>query len=189
MSGRARRPTSEGDILDGRLLAIIEQWHRGDVVAESDVDALALDIFRFQLEHNAAYRTYGEYLEVDLRRVRDPRAIPAVPASAFKESELTTFPHANAALHFRTSGTTAARRGSHYLEHARLLRRVVACNFRPACARTARIARRRIASSAFLEPRSRSGVAAGFIARLHGCPPHASARRRTRQSITRRRRG
>jgi hypothetical protein len=50
----------------------------------------------------------------------DWRAIPAVPASAFKDATLASFDAEAAALEFHTSGTTSARVGTHYMETSRL---------------------------------------------------------------------
>jgi hypothetical protein len=48
------------------------------------------------------------------------REIPAVPASAFKESTLTTFDAQRAEIVFTTSGTTASESGRHFLESSSL---------------------------------------------------------------------
>lgn len=112
----------ESDDLDRRILGVIETWHRGDVVAESEVDELFLRTARYQWEYNRAYRRFVEYLEIDLAAISEVRGIPAVPASAFKEAELTTGESARAEVVFRTSGTTSSRRGRHFMESTQLYR-------------------------------------------------------------------
>jgi hypothetical protein len=78
-------------------------------------NSLALRIFAHQFEYN---RPYGAYCE---RRGRSPLTvehwtdIPAVPTDAFREVPLVAGDPADAPLAFRTSGTTADRRGTHYI--------------------------------------------------------------------------
>lgn len=106
--------------LDRRILAIIESWHRGDVLLDTDIDTAFLDLARYQFEYNRAYRNYVEYLDVDIEAIRDVRAIPAVPASAFKDAVLTTGESSSAMAIFQTSGTTTSNRGRHFLENTSL---------------------------------------------------------------------
>lgn len=84
---------------------------------EARFNALALRIFEHQYNHNAAYAAYSA------RRGRQPDSvshwteIPPVPTAAFRELPLVAGDPADAALVFRTSGTThgTERRGAHYL--------------------------------------------------------------------------
>jgi hypothetical protein len=116
------RYREESEDLDRRILGVIETWHRGDVVAESEVDDLFLRVARYQWKYNRAYRRFVEYLQIDLEMITDVSAIPAVPASAFKEAELTTGESAQAEVVFRTSGTTSSQRGRHFMESTNLYR-------------------------------------------------------------------
>jgi len=73
---------------------------------EGDFDALALDLFRWQRQHNPTYRALAD--DVDPRAVEE---IPAVPVALFQSLVLTSFPAEEARVVFRTSGTTGSVRG------------------------------------------------------------------------------
>ncbi len=108
--------------LDDAFLAIVADWSAGGVGCDEDrFEELALAMCAYQLKHNVPYARYAASLGIDVaqppRRWRD---IPAVPASAFKDATLATFPAQQAELTFYTSGTTADVAGKHYIEHARL---------------------------------------------------------------------
>jgi hypothetical protein len=108
--------------IDREILAIIESWHRGDVVCENQINALFLQVARYQCLWNTAYRQFVEYRGVEMGRITSVHEIPAVPASAFKDTDLATFPVAQADALFLTSGTTQSVRGKHYLELTQLYR-------------------------------------------------------------------
>lgn len=99
--------------LDRRVLDAIASA----AIDEGTFDALALDIFAYQIENNAPYAAYARTFGYAADRLpRSWREIPAVPTAAFKEAALCTFPLERAALHFVTSGTTQGRGGHHYVE-------------------------------------------------------------------------
>lgn len=106
---------AEAGALDAEIRSAIA--HR----AVDDFDDLALRIFAHQLTYNKPYAQYCGRLSVTLQAMPERwDGIPPVPAAAFKEAALTTFDPAGAALTFRTSGTTAASSGTHYMESAAL---------------------------------------------------------------------
>ncbi len=108
--------------LDDAFLAIVADWARGGAGCdETCFDELARAMCGYQLAHNLPYARYAATVGVDgAHRPATWRDIPAVPASAFKDATLATFPSEEAELTFDTSGTTAAVAGKHYIEHARL---------------------------------------------------------------------
>lgn len=106
--------------LQDRLLAFIGG-------ASDDFNALALEIFAFQREHNAPYRAYCDRLRQPVHHWQD---IPAVPTSAFKHLPIACFPVAEAAAEFHTSGTTADQTGKHYFKTLELYDAASAPNFR-----------------------------------------------------------
>lgn len=65
---------------------------------------LALDLYRWQVARNRDYAAVAAGAEPD-----DWRRIPAVPVALFRDLELTSFPVADTAVVFRTSGTTGRR--------------------------------------------------------------------------------
>ena len=101
--------------LELRILSFLERKNS----PESDFNACALDVYRFQREHNQPYDNYCKSLgaSVDLK---DWRQIPAVPQSAFKQFTLRAFPERETVATFRTSGTTGEGYGSHHFCSLRL---------------------------------------------------------------------
>jgi len=76
---------------------------------------LALKLFALQYEHNEAYRRLCESRnEVQSRKIEDSREIPAVPASAFKDLEMTCLMEADRTRVFHSSGTTEHRPSRHF---------------------------------------------------------------------------
>lgn len=83
-------------------------------------EALALELFRLQFQHNAAYRRLVVARGVAPENVSVWRDIPAVPTGAFKELELTSLaPDARTTVFF-SSGTTEQRRSRHFHSAASL---------------------------------------------------------------------
>lgn len=126
--------------LDGRVLAWIAEWDAsGDAPAEdapSDArlearfEALARDLFEFQLAHCPPYARFCAARGALASSVHGWREIPAVPAGAFKEMALRSFPAAREAHVFRTSGTSTERRGALHLDTLALYEASVVPSFR-----------------------------------------------------------
>jgi hypothetical protein len=81
-----------------------------------DFDSLALDVFAFQYERNAAYRAYCAHKERTPASVTHWHDIPAVPTAVFKEMNITCFPVEEAIAEFHTSGTTTEKSGKHFFK-------------------------------------------------------------------------
>jgi hypothetical protein len=104
--------------LDAEILSAIATWRRsGAPVDDRDFGDLALRLFAYQLQYNQPYARYCAGFGVSQSALPSSwRAIPPVPAAAFKEATLATFDPARAALAFETSGTTQGTGGRHYME-------------------------------------------------------------------------
>ena len=99
--------------------ALLATMQRGahTTIEDAEFNALAMRVFHHQYNNNQPYRKYCD------RRARTPDSvkswtdIPAVPTGAFKEVALVAGNPGDAALVFRTSGTTRGveKRGAHYL--------------------------------------------------------------------------
>ena len=76
-------------------------------------DALAVDLARFQAAHVAGYARLCAARGVDPARSARAADAPAVPTDAFKLARVFAFDAAEAAVTFRTSGTTVGARGAH----------------------------------------------------------------------------
>ena len=95
--------------------------------SEEEFEALALDLFRIQFESVAPYRAFCLARDSAPRNVHSWREIPAIPAAAFKEFEVTSLPPAQRARWFRSSGTTQEIPSRHFhdLESLELYERSV----------------------------------------------------------------
>ena len=101
-----------------RILDAIRAWDPLDGPtqwSDEDFGALALALFDAQLEGDGAYtrfcRARGVTSSADLSSWRD---IPAAPTDAFKQVDLSVSGESSAVRTFRTSGTTAGKRGTHH---------------------------------------------------------------------------
>lgn len=81
---------------------------------DSAFNALALELFALQFEHNPACRRFCEARRVTPLTASGWRQLPAVPAAAFKELDLTCLPPAARSCVFHSSGTTGQRPSRHY---------------------------------------------------------------------------
>jgi hypothetical protein len=82
---------------------------------EGEFEALALELFSYQFAKNLPYRAYCRATGRVPGMVSHWEEIPAVPISAFKSSELVTFPIGRAAAVFHSSGTTQKTPSRHFL--------------------------------------------------------------------------
>jgi Acyl-protein synthetase, LuxE len=79
-----------------------------------DFDAMALELFALQFAHNHPYRHFCEGQGLIPANVTHWRNIPAIPAAAFKEAELTSLPAPLRTRVFHSSGTTVHRPSRHF---------------------------------------------------------------------------
>jgi len=118
---------TEGLALRARLLAAFAQ-PIDEPLSDPTFNALARDIFAWQLERNRPLAAYCERRGISAASVSHWTEIPPIPTAAFKEVPLLAGNTAAADAVFRTSGTTRGqeKRGTHYildlsLYHAALL--------------------------------------------------------------------
>ncbi len=98
--------------LHARARAMIAAFERGAPMPEA-FDALAADLARFQAAHVAGYGRLCAARGVDPRAIARAAEAPAVPTDAFKLARVFAFDEGDAAVTFRTSGTTIGARGAH----------------------------------------------------------------------------
>lgn len=87
---------------------------------EHQFNRLAIELFGLQFRHNHVYRNCCEYRGCSPTNVAHWATIPAVPASAFKELDLTSLAETERVVTFRSSGTTASARSRHHHSTASL---------------------------------------------------------------------
>ena len=112
--------------LDARILAAIAAYALDD----DAFLALARDLFTYQVARNAPYAAFARAAGYDGARLPERvEDIPAVPAAAFKEARLATFPEAETAAWFETSGTTRGAGGRHELPATALYEAALLASF------------------------------------------------------------
>jgi hypothetical protein len=107
--------SGERAALDQQVLAMI---HEGVDARRDDArfGALALQLFRHQYAHNAAYQRLCDAADARPDEIDDWKQIPPAPTGAFKEARLACFPSEADVRVFRTSGTTTRARGALHLD-------------------------------------------------------------------------
>jgi hypothetical protein len=102
----------ESDSLHERALGFVRAFECGHPPPEP-FDALACDVARFQAAHDEGqarlFRAHG----ITPSSLKSASEVPAVPTDAFKVARVASFPPSASRALFRTSGTTAAARGTH----------------------------------------------------------------------------
>src|SRR5262249_25678687 len=71
-------------------------------------------LFALQFEHNLVYRRFCEAQGRSPETIRTWIEIPAIPAAAFKEWEITVLPVSDRTRVFHSSGTTGHRPSRHF---------------------------------------------------------------------------
>lgn len=99
-----------------RARAFVDAFERDE--AAPSFDALACDLARFQAGHSAGYARLCRARGIDPHVLSRAEDIPAVPTDAFKLTRVATFGPEQAAVTFRTSGTTIGARGVHSMRDA-----------------------------------------------------------------------
>jgi hypothetical protein len=87
-------------------------WNRW--AREGDFEALALELFALQFEHNAAYRRLCDARGARPATVAKWADIPAAPTSGFKEFDFSCLAEEDRTAVFHSSGTTGQRPSRHF---------------------------------------------------------------------------
>jgi hypothetical protein len=82
--------------------------------AEDTFNAFALELFALQFERNRAYRGFCEARGISPKGMACWSDLPAVPASAFRELEMTSLAPLDRQVVFCSSGTTGHRPSRHF---------------------------------------------------------------------------
>ena len=112
-------PDPKSRALDAAILAFIKK-HRQSPASESAFNELAGRLFTHQFQRNRWLRRLSELEGKTPGNVRHWKQIPAVPAMAFKQLRLASFPAKDQKKVFYTSGTTRKTRGIHVFDTLRL---------------------------------------------------------------------
>ena len=90
-------------------------------VSPGQFEALALEVFRFQYDHNPLYRRYADALHRPKEAVRTLRSIPFLPIRFFKSHQIMTTPFRPETV-FESSGTTGSLNSRHFVKDAGIYR-------------------------------------------------------------------
>jgi hypothetical protein len=82
--------------------------------AEETFNRLALELYTLQFAHNPPYRRFCDSRSVSPQAVSNWTRIPALPAVAFKEMEVSSLPAAGHTKVFLSSGTTGQKPSQHF---------------------------------------------------------------------------
>jgi len=81
---------------------------------ETEWEAHALALFRYQAQHNQVFQQYIDFLRIDPLQVNNLSKIPFLPIEFFKTHHVSTNTF-SAAVIYQSSGTTNQARSQHYL--------------------------------------------------------------------------
>lgn len=104
-------PSEPGAALAQRLFQAIVSVNLDDP-DEPAFEALALDVARFQLEHNLPYKRFAKSRGITAASITDWREAPPVPTDVFKVTDLIACARDRVVATFRTSGTTGGQGGN-----------------------------------------------------------------------------
>lgn len=82
-------------------------------------EAMALQLFDWQIRENIVYRTYVNHLRIDLRQIHSIHQIPCLPISFFKHHRINSESSGDIEQVFVSSGTTGQLHSKHYVRDVR----------------------------------------------------------------------
>jgi hypothetical protein len=90
-------------------------------VSTDNFDALAIEIFQYQYDHNHIYRQYCQLVGADRSSIRTPANIPFLPIHFFKTHPIRSGDF-EPELIFESSGTTGSTPSRHFVGKAEMYR-------------------------------------------------------------------
>jgi phenylacetate-coenzyme A ligase PaaK-like adenylate-forming protein len=97
-------------------------------ITDRDFNEKALELFRYQAQNNPVYSKFIRSLKKDLFHISSIEFIPFLPIGFFKTQEIKTG-HFLHELIFRSSGTTARERSSHFIKDSEFYKIVARKSF------------------------------------------------------------
>lgn len=80
-----------------------------------EFDSLALEIFRYQAEHNLIYKKYLQYLRIQVDTISSIEKIPFLPIEFFKTQTIISGDY-ETGITFESSGTTGQNPSQHHVQ-------------------------------------------------------------------------
>ena len=93
---------------------LIESFKEAILSSNYHFDSLAMDIFRFQAEHNALYNKYLATLNVQPRNIHSVQEIPFLPIEFYKSHKVKATEYVAKKV-YKSSGTGESGRSRHYM--------------------------------------------------------------------------
>ncbi|MCF6181832.1 acyl transferase [Lutibacter sp.] len=79
-----------------------------------DFEKVSVEIFQFQATHNLVYKSFLNYLKIDIKNVKKLSQIPFLPIQFFKSHKILSSKN-NVTEVFLSSGTTGMQQSKHYV--------------------------------------------------------------------------
>ena len=95
----------------------------------TNFESKALDLYRYQYEHNAVYRKFCTYINRGPEHVNDFKDIPFLPVELFKKHEITTGIFSPETV-FTSSTTTGSIPSKHFIKDLNHYQEVYSAGFR-----------------------------------------------------------
>ncbi len=101
-----------------------------NINSNDSFEALALELFNYQFEHNTTYRSFCDLLYRHPSDVQTTDDIPFLPIDFFKTHQVTTKgSYLESVLCFESSGTTGSQTSKHYVHDPSLYEQSFLTNF------------------------------------------------------------
>lgn len=84
-------------------------------ITNENFDQYALDLFRYQAEHNLIYKSFLHHLQINPSKIKKVKHIPFLPIEFFKKHIIKTSSFQEKTI-FQSSGTTGEQTSNHYIE-------------------------------------------------------------------------
>ena len=85
-----------------------------NIRTEEDFKKTALEVFKYQYNHNKVYRSYCDLLFINHSEVKEISEIPFLPIQFFKSHKIVSNTNEEDII-FTSSGTTGATTSSHFV--------------------------------------------------------------------------
>jgi phenylacetate-coenzyme A ligase PaaK-like adenylate-forming protein len=91
-----------------------------NIKGDDDLNAICLEIFRYQFETNRIYREFSQLLGVDPSKISGYSDIPFLPVSFFRDHEIQSGEESSFEKVFTSSGTTGSIPSKHIIKELKL---------------------------------------------------------------------
>ncbi len=90
-----------------------------NIQSTDEFNGIALEIFHFQYENNSIYKSFVDFLNIDISGIDHYSLVPFLPIEFFKDHKVISG-DCNPDKYFSSSGTTGIKTSKHYIINDRL---------------------------------------------------------------------